>query len=721
MAALQKIRSKSGLLVGIIAAGLLAFVLPWNEITMGINKSRDKAFTVDGEVVTTKQYSDRIMQWENFQKTVTGETSLREEVSSIIRELTYQQMVTEIMLDEQAGDLGLAVTTAELSAIVNNPNFGYVLQNLRLVLNPMTGNLEGIASLFANPETGQFDQTYFNRFMNDVKTAIAPNMPVQVRQDILMKQDMWLFIEHMLKYQLLQEKYASLVAATVLPSNTDAKAVFDDSKTQANIAYVLQNYSTIPDSTVVKEITDKDVKSLYDLRKNNFKLDTELRKISYFIKDVIPSDEDFEAIEKEMNAVHEKLLTAENPAALVSEYSANPYTDAFISISSLPLDMKEFAQSASIGQVTNPERSGQAYIMYKLVDKTVAADSIQMRVIPLPQGLDSKLAAHISDSLLNVVKGGKDFGALADETMPGSRAVWATEMALAGAGSDFVKKCFGAAKGEILNLTVSGQTQLIKIEDKTNPVSKVKLAIVQMPVIVSDKTQNGIDNELNQFVSENGNMENFDQAAQTKGYNVISNAVISPAEMSLGQASGSRPVIHWAFNEKKGSVRKFDLSDKRIIAIIKDEIKGDYMPVSEVSAMLKTELINNKKAEKMIADLKSKNLTSLDAYAQAISGRVDTVSFVTFQTNNITGGVGFEPIVNVYAKLGEVNKVEQPLKGNAGVYILSVIGKTENTNTFDPVMAKQTARQNYYYQLASQALYVLRDKMGVKDNRVKFW
>lgn len=721
MAALQKIRSKSGLLIGIIAAGLLAFVLPWNEITMGINKSRDKAFTVDGEVVSTQQYSERILQWENFQKTVTGESSLREDISSLIRELTYQQMATEIMLDKQAEKLGLKVTPAEINDIANNPNFGFVLQRLRVFINPMTGQLDGVGSLFANQQTNQFDREGFTHFLNDVKTPVTADMPAQLRQNLLMRQEMWAFIEHALKYQLLQDKYSALVAGTFIPNSTDAKATFNDSKTQANIAYVVQRYSSVADSAVVSSVTDKDIKALYDKRKNNYKLDTELRKISYFIKDVIPSDDDFTAVEKDMESAYEKLLTAENPALLVSEYSTVPYTDAFISVSSLQLDMKNFVESSSVGQVKAPERTGQSYVMYKLVDRTTAADSIKVRIIPLPQGLDSKDAAHISDSLLNVVKGGKDFATLADETMPGSSSVWVTEMMIAGAGSDFVKKCFGASKGEILNITSNGQTQLVHVEDKTSPVAKVKLAVIQMPVIVSDRTQNSIDNELNQFVSESGNMADFDKAAQTKGYSIIPNAIISPAEMALGQATGSRQVIHWAFNEKKGSVKKFDLTDKRIVAIIKDEIKGDYMPVSEVATELRSELIKEKKAEKIIGDLKAKNLTSLDAYAQAIEGRVDTANFVTFQTNNITGGIGYEPIMNVYAKHGQVNKLEQPVKGNAGVYVINVLEKTENTNEFDPVQAKQMSVQNSYYQLMSQAMYVLKNKMNVKDNRVRFW
>lgn len=708
MAALQKIRSKSSLLIGVIALGLLAFVLPWSEISSFINKSKDKAFTVDGEVVTTKQYADRIAQWEHFQKIMSGQNSLDENATLQIREMVYQQMVKEIILDKQAAQLGLNVTKEELNDMVTGPNVAPILHQI---------------PFFVNPQTGQFERAALNQFIQTISQDDT-NLPENQRAEIQARREIWTFIQNMMKYQRLEEKYSAIVAGIVIPTATEAKSAFDDSKTQASISYVVQKYTSIPDSLVAKEVTDKDIKALYDQRKNNFKLESELRKISYFVKDVVPSDEDYAAVEKEINAIHDKFVTTDNPGLLVNEYSNNQYVDAFISVNTLPADMKEFAQTATIGQVNGPERNEQSYIMYKLVDRTSAADSVKLQMIPLPQGLDQATATHISDSLLNVIKGGKDFSALANELMPGSNGGnigWATEMALASAGGDLIKKCFGAAKGDVFNVSINGQTQIVRVEDKTNPVAKVKIALIQMPVIVSDKTQNSVDNELNQFVAENGNVQNFDNAALTKGYNIISNAVVSPSDMLLGQVAGSRQVISWAFNNKVGSVKKFDnLTNKRIIAVVKNEISGDYMPVSEVSGMLKAELINDKKAEKIIADLKAKNLTSLDGYAQAIAGRVDTVNFVTFQTNNISG-VGYEPLLNVYAKHGQVNKLEAPKKGKSGVYVIDVTSKTENTATFDPAQSKQMIRQSNMYQLMSQAMLVLKEKMNVKDNRVAFW
>lgn len=704
MAALQKIRSKSGLLVGIIAVGLFAFVFPWGEISTFVNKIRDKAFVVNGEVVTTKSYSERVTEFENFQKMMTGQNSLDEATSSQIRESVYQQMVKEMMLDEEAEKLGLAVTSEELNDMVYGQELASVLYQI---------------PFFANPQTGQFDKTYLMEFLSYInQDPMAVGEPQ--RSEILARRGIWSFIQNMMKYQRLEEKYASLVAGSFVPTETEAKVSFDDSKNDADIVYVAQRYSSISDSTV--QVTDKEIKALYDQRKNNYKLNGELRKISYFVKDVVPSDDDYAVVEKEINDVYEKLKTTDNAIALVNEYSSNQFVDVNYTISSLPMDMRAFVETANIGDIQTPVRENQSFMTYKVLDKKNMSDSIKLQIIPMPQELDEKTSAFIADSLLTVIKGGKDFGAVADEMYPGANGGslgWANEISLIRAGMS-TKEVFAASKGEILNIEINGYRQLIRIEDKTNPVAKVKLAIIQMPVIISDKTQNSIDNELNMFVTESGNLENFDQAALDKGYPVMSNVTIHPSEFSLGQTDGTRQVIHWAFNEKVGEVKKFDLSDKRIIAIVKKEIKGDYIPVSEVFSGLKAEIVTDKKAEKIIADLKAKNFSSLNAYAQDIDTKVDTVNYVTFQTNNITG-IGYEPIMNVYSKVGQLGKVSEPLKGRNGVYVMEIKNRKEDSKEFDLEQSKQTIKQNNRYQLMSQSISVLRDKMGVEDNRIKFW
>ncbi|NDV79040.1 peptidylprolyl isomerase [Dysgonomonas sp. 511] len=706
MAALQKIRSKSGLLVGIIAAGLLAFVIPWNEVFMFFNNMKDKAFTVNGTVVKTGEYEKRVIEWQDFQQEMSGGNNPDEFTMLQIREAVYQQMVKEMMLDEQAEKLGLAVTKQEMEDMIYGQNISPILYQL---------------PFFRNPQTGQFDPAMVTQFLTEINTdpASLPQEQYAVAEQLRKARSIWSFIQNMIKYNRLEEKYSTLVANSLLVSNTEVQSAQNDSKDVADIAYVVQKYTSISDSTV--NVDNSEIKALYEARKNNYKLNTELRKISYFIKNVTPSDEDYAVVEKEAEDVYLRLKETENPGTLVGEYSTTPYVDAFMAVSALPADAKAFVESASVGDIHGPVREGQGYLMYKLVDRTVASDSIKLRMIPMPQGIDLATSNHIADSLMAVVKGGKAFADVANEIAPNSNGGdlnWVTEVMLAGSGIG--KEIFAAAKGDVLKLNVGGISQLFYVEDKKAPVSKVKLAQILMPVIVSDKTQNAIDNELNQFVAENNKAEGFEQAAQVAGYNIVSDALVSPDEISLGQATGTRQVIAWSFNNPVGTVNKFDVSDKRIVAVVKSEIKGDYMPISEVSSALRAELINDKKAEKMIADFKSKNLTSLADYANAVSGKVDTVKFVTFQTNTITG-IGYEPIVNVYARSGQINKLDAPLKGKQGVYALLLTSKTEEAAKTEIEQSRQMLKQSNMYQLMSQAINVLRDKMDVKDNRVNIW
>ena len=102
MATLQKIRNRAGLLIGVVGVALLAFILG-DLLTSGntfFRKLQDKAFVVDGDIVSTGEYFDRVTEWEEFQKMISGQTSLDENAVSQIRDVVYHQMVKEHLLDD---------------------------------------------------------------------------------------------------------------------------------------------------------------------------------------------------------------------------------------------------------------------------------------------------------------------------------------------------------------------------------------------------------------------------------------------------------------------------------------------------------------------------------------------------------------------------------------------------------------------------------------------
>lgn len=708
MATLQKIRNRAGLLVAVIGVALIAFILG-DLLTSGntfFRKYQDKAFVVDGDIVSTQQYFDRVTEWEEFQKMISGENSLDENSTSQIRDIVFQQMVKERILDLQSKKLGLAVSKEEINDLVHGESVSPLLQQL---------------PLFVDPQTGVFDKDALLGFLSTINADEATLPPEQVAM-VREYRSIWLFIENLIKYQRLEEKYGLLLSSAVMVNDVEAESTFSYSQESADIMYAVKNYYSIPDS--VASVTDADVKKFYSENQHMFKTDVPIAKVTYFTKEIVPSDEDFDEIESMTPEVHEKLLTTANPASVVSDYSDVPFNDVYVSAKSLTPDQRSFVQSADVSDVYGPFRDGDSFKLFKYIAKTVAPDSVRIRMIGIPENmLNDSLVTAFVDSLHTVIKEGKDFSEVANELNPqsnGGEVGWVREIDLLQAGPDVAQKIFSIPVGTVSKLNMPGQQALIYVEEKTKPVDKYKLAVVNMPVIVSDKTQNNIDNELNQLVSNPDLKTNFTQLAQEKGYSVIPSQTISATDHLLGQIQGSRQVINWAFNEKEGAIKKFDLSRNRIVARVDKIMPSGFVPLSEVSDNIRSLLLRDKKAEKIISDLESKNLTTLTDYSLAMDVEVDSVRFVDFNTPNITN-LGNEPMLNAYAAYAPLNTVIGPLKGNMGVFVINVIDRDKSEGDYDAEEQKAEIHSNTLYRLQFQAIEVLKDKMNVVDNRYKFY
>ncbi len=709
MATLQKIRDKGTLLVIIIGAALLAFVLG-DLLTSGttlFGKAQDKAFVVNGEVISTQQYADKITEFEEFQKMVSGQSSLDENVSSQIREAVYQQMVRERLLENQTEKLGLTVSKDELNALVPGQSISPVLQQL---------------PFFLNQQTGMFDR---NALMEFIATVNAPNPNPQEQALVNQYKSLWLFIEKMVMTQRLEEKYISLLSNAVIANDVEAKTAFDLSRKSADIEYVMKSYFTVADSTVT--VSDDEIKAFYNKHKKSFRMEAPLVKLSYFTKAVIPSEEDYAEVEAESRKAYEELGNASNPAAVVADYSQTPYRDVFVSAQMLTPSQLDFARSAAINQMHGPTREDDAFHIFKLVDTTTAPDSVHIRMMAIPTssmvGQDS-IVTHFVDSIYTAITSGTPFAEVANSLNPNSNGGdmgWAREIDLAGFSPQLVKAAFSAPLGQPQKLSIPGQQLILQVEERTNPVTKYKLAVINMQVVPSEKTSNNIDNELNQFISTPGLEKDFNKLASEKGYMVMPGVTVSANDQTLAQIPSSRQVISWAANEKKeGAVKKFDLTNLRVIARVEKVIPSGTTPLSEVSSGIRAQLVNDKKAEKIIGDLKAQNLTSLDAYASAMDARVDTVRFVNFGTQNITG-LGFEPALNAVSAFAPLQTVVGPLKGNMGVYVATVANRTEGTQEYDAKEQKTQMLNNNAYRLQMQSVEVLKEKLGVEDNRFRFY
>jgi peptidyl-prolyl cis-trans isomerase D len=709
MATLQKIRDKGTLLVIVIGVALLAFVLGdlFTSGTTLFGKVRDKAFVVNGEVISTQQYADKITEFEEFQKMISGQSSLDENTSSQIREAVYQQMVRERLLDDQTKELGLTVTKAELNDLVHGENISPVLQQL---------------PFFLDPQTGMFSRSALIEFINTINMP-SPGPQEQALVDQYKK--LWLFIEEMVRTQRLEEKYITLLTHAVIVNDLEARTSFDLSQQNADIAYVMQSYFTIPDSAVT--VTDKEIQDYYNAHKASFRLEAPLVKLSYFSKEIVPSSEDFAEAEAESKKAFSELQNAANPMSVVADYSDVPYRDVFVSEFMLTPSQIEFVRSAAINEISGPKREDDAFQIIKLIDKTVAPDSVRLRIMAIPSastvGQDS-IVTNFTDSIYGLLQGGSSFAEVANSLNPnsnGGEVGWAREIDLIQMGSGLVQAAFNTPVGQPVKLSVPGQQLILQVEERTSPINKYKVAIINMPVVASEKTSNNIDNELNQFVSAPDVKTKFNELASEKGFLVIPNVTVSANDFSLAQIPGSRQIVTWAANEsERGAVKKFDLTNLRVIARMEQVIPAGTTPLSEVSSGIRMQLVNEKKAGKIITDLQAQNLTSLDAYAAAMNSATDTVRFVNFNTRNITG-LGVEPALNAVSAFAPVNKVVGPMKGNMGVYVTQVSNRTEGTETYDAETQKANMLNNNAYRMQMQSVEILKNKLGVEDNRFRFF
>ena len=708
MATLEKIRNKAGLLVIVVGLALFAFIIGdfLNSGSTYFRQTQEVVAEVNGEVIKINDYQSRVDEMTEMYKTQSGQNTLPEEYTTQIRESVFASIVREIVLAEQADQLGLTISSEELFDMVQGENVSPMIQQMQM---------------FVNPETGAFDK---NALLNFLKTISADNasMPAEQQAQIAQARSFWMFWEKNIKQQRLEQKYATLLSKAIVANSIDAKELFNETADNSDIAYAMQSYASIPDSTI--KVSDSEIKALYNDKKELFK-QKESKVVKFIAVDILPSQEDHDNVSKDIEEIKNEFTTSAKVADLVNEYSDVPYVDAYFSASAFDPATKGFALEAEVGEVAGPLFADNKFSMLKLVAKTVAPDSIQVSHIMLQ---NSDNAAALADSLKAVLKAGGDFAALAaqysvDQTAQnGGELGWFTEVAAArGVGEDFKNVVFALPVKGIDIVKTNYGTHIVKVLDKTKDVNKYKVANIVMSVSPSSKTYSTIYNELNQFLASNNTIDKLTAGAQEAGYNVVSDVPLQTESQMINNMKNTRQVVRWAFNEDKGTVSEiFECDDKFVVAAVQGTIGEGFRPLNMVAQSLKSELIAKKKGEQIATELTAKGIKSLDQYATAMDARVDTVKFVNFGTRRITG-IGVEPEINAAVSVAAVNALSQPVKGNNGVYVFNVYNREKDAKPYNEAEQIKTLEASNAYRFSYQAIQSLIDAANVKDTRIRFY
>ncbi len=704
MATLQKIRSKGVLLLVVVGVALLSFIIGdfLTNSSSVRNKSRETVAEINGEKINIAAFQQLLDQITVFQKYESRQENVDEQTMQQMRAYVWDQLIREKLLLEEAEKMGLTVTPDELSERLIGDDIHPLIQQRQ----------------FFADETGRFNRSMLLQFLNFKDEEATDNQMAQSLEEYKM---LWIFLEKTVKFALLQEKYNSLISNALVSNSVEAKLNFDLNSTSVNVNYVVQPYFSIPDADVV--VTDKEIKDRYNARLRMYRQDptVSLKLVTFRIQ---PSEEDYKEAEQFINNLRDEFKNTDDVSELVNRNSDIPYNGRNYTRNTIPFAYREFAFTGKVGDVSDPMFINNAYTMGRIMETGInLPDSVRLRHIFLVTADEPKL-----DSIMGAIRGGANFGELAKkysavkQTADNNGEIGWIMDGDPSLDKEIMQNALTRKPDEIFTFKNAQGTQIVQIMEQTPARQKVKFAILERSVIASSKTEGKIFNDAKRFAA-GLKAEMFDSIANKNNYPIrVANDVLqsNPNVLDIPQ---SRQIIRWAFESGKGKVSDvFECEKQFVVATVTDLNKSKYRSLNAVADQIKNELINDKKAEKIIAGLKDKvgNDTSLVTLANSISQEVKQAHGVTFGAFQF-GMAGFEPAVIGRAVSLKQNQISAPVKGNAGVYVLAATSVTKTPGEFNAAAEKQSLRSRFNVSAPNAILMDLRDKADITDNRLNFY
>lgn len=712
MATLQKIRNKAGVLVAVvIGLALVAFILGdlFSSGPSVFDRKRLEVAEISGESVNYMDFSSRIERLTNFYQMNYQLSSLDAEQTLMIREEAWRELIREMVLGKSLKNLGIQVSDEELVTMLQGDSISAGGVNVMMdEPHPI------ITRMFTNPETGEFNRFQMVNYFNSITNPVYKE-----------EKRRWIFLENQIVDERLTQKYFTLVSKGLSPSGLDVKYYAMENNSVVDFSFAYLNFNTIPDEEV--SVSPQEIDRYYKEHNAHFKQE-DARSIEYVVFEILPSADDNKRAKDFIEQNQVPFSRAENAISYVNSYSDLPYRNVNYGYEELPSLVRDSLFMASPGTTTSPFFENEAYQLARLLEINFVPDSIKARHILISPSLerDDTRSKAIADSLKQLIDKGASFAQLAqqfsgDESNReiGGDLGWFKEGLMV---KPFNDASFEASKGDVFVVKTNFGYHVVRLDDQSPKVKKLKVAFLTKEVTPSDQTvaqsyANAVD-----FRAAADNLEKFRQLCIDKNMTPRFASDFGPGENNLPGLTDAREIIRWAYeNEEKSVSQIFDMNERYIVASLTDVKEKGIAPVSKVKTEIETALKKQKKLDKLVQQVNEKisGASSIELVASNLSTTIEEGTRVRLSNPYVTG-VGFEPAVVAYALNMETGSLSEPIKGENGVFVVQV-----NNLEIPEDPDIESARFRLVYGIESRVSFegyqAIQDKANIIDKRNKFF
>ena len=709
MAAIGKIRQRSGLVIGLIGIAMLGFIatdLLKNKLFTGGPTTPKGIGMVFGEQIDPQTFKDRFelalknqqMQNKSAEITVDQQEQMSDQV--------WQQLTNELEINHEADKLGLTVTGEEIFDLCIGPN-----------PDPLA------TQYLSDPKTHQIDKKNVKSFIEN----IADMKPEQ--------QEFWSSFETYLVNERIKAKYNTIVKAGAYYTDLEMEDDYVGKNKTYSIKYVPLMYSSIEDSTVV--VTDKDMKDYYDKHKEDYKREN-TRTFEYVSFDDRPSAKDTAETLKAILALKEPFKNTKDDSSFVVMNGTGSFSNQYQPRGSFddPKIEDSIFNYKKDSDFIGPYYKDSAYNLIKIVDHKedsvyyYRASHILIKPTPGPDKKADSVDAYNKAKKIyeDAQKPGADFAKLAIENsqdegsaMKGGDLGWFKDGAMVKPFMDAVKN---GEKGHLYIVSSQFGTHVIKItENKTNKL--VKVGILIKPITVGAETNDKAYGLALAFRTKAHDANSYDETAKAMHLTKRLLEKIKPNQHTIGGLIHPRELIRWAFKDdtKEGSISDpMRITDRYVVAKMVRLMPEGYAPFDEVKKDLKQAAQLEKKKQMLADKLKAAydKHKSLDEIAKDVKSSVNNADGIIFDNPNVQNLAAEPALVGAIAG-SKANTVSQPVKGQSGVFVFEVT----NINTIKPPTNYDRDRIELMRRssgtLNSMADDALRKLADIKDFRYLYY